>query len=193
MVALDGLVLVFSSIARATSEMIAWVADRLLAPALVSVLFAGTTTLVIEWYRGRRDAVSRLTDTLRADLLATQELTLEYWSRRRAAGDAIVEAKIVAAQKEISFSLRLVHSVIDVVEIVDIDDYLGNLFDLLTGGDFQSSRRKPDPTRVLRISSELSKLRHDIVSARMKRIGPISLGRRRSRRSHSAREANGLG
>jgi hypothetical protein len=152
---------------------LAWAADRLLAPALVAVLFAGTTTLLLEWYRGRRDAVSRLVDGLRGDLTAVQDLAIEYWSRKRLPDDPIIEARLIAAQTEIGFNLRLVHETIRIVDLVDVDDKIADVFDLLTGGSFQTRRRVADPVRVQRISAALAQLRHNIIRTRISRLGPI--------------------
>jgi hypothetical protein len=138
------------------------------------VLFAGTTTIIIERYRGRRDAVSKMADGLRDDLRSLQELAIGYWSRSSNADDGAVEARIVAQQSDVLQTLRLVHEAITLEPARgSFDEAIYELLDALTGGDFQTTGRTADLQRMARVHRTIGEFRSAISRARLRQLSVV--------------------
>jgi hypothetical protein len=148
--------------------MFPWIADKLLGPAVVAVVFTGLTNLVIERLKAKRDQSTKLCDALRTDASILQQLSSEYWGRDATASDKIVEAKIMALQTEFIAGVKLLQTECDLT--IASDDTLASIADALTGGEFRSKGRKADDERLNASFTLLSKLRTNILEERSHRI-----------------------
>ncbi|WAC61359.1 hypothetical protein [Brevundimonas sp. SL130] len=145
-----------------------WFTDKLLAPALVAVLFSGLTNIVIERLKAKRDQATKLCDALRADLAVLQQLAADYWSRKLKVGDAVIEAKILSLQSEVIATSGLLRDEFD-LPVAD-DALFADLADALTGGDFGTTARAADTARLKASAALLSELRTRITKERWKRM-----------------------
>lgn len=145
-----------------------WFTDKLLAPALVAVLFSGLTNVVIERLKAKRDQATKLCDGLRTDVAVLQQLAVDYWSRKNKAGDAVIEAKVLAFQSEIIATAGLLKEEFDLAIADDV--LFANMADALTGGDFGAVVRLPDLLRLKAASALLSDLRTRITNERWRRM-----------------------
>lgn len=145
-----------------------WVTDKLLAPALVAVVFAGLTNLWMERRKAERDLVTKICDALKADVSTLALLAGDYWSRKRKAKDTLVEAQIVALQDEVLNVRSLLSSDFN-VDLGD-DEFFGDLIDAVTGGGFNGSARDPDPERLRAAATLLGQLKGRIVQERWRRL-----------------------
>ena len=145
-----------------------WFTDKLLAPALVAVLFSGLTNIVIERLKAKRDQATKLCDGLRADLGVLHQLAADYWSRKTKAGDAVIEAKILSLQDEVIATAALLN---DEFALTVADDRLfADLADALTGGEFGTAARTPDPARLKASAAVLTALRTRVTAERWRRM-----------------------
>lgn len=145
-----------------------WVTEKLLAPAVVAVVFSGLTNIVIERLKAKRDQATKLCDGLRTDLAELQKLSGDYWSRKGKAGDALIEAKVLALQSEVLATVGLLADEFG-LEISD-DGTLASMADALTGGDFESATRAVDADRLKASSALLSAVRTRVTTERWKRM-----------------------
>ena len=145
-----------------------WTSEKLLAPALVAVVFSGFTNLVMERLKAKRDQATKLCDTLRVDVTVLQQLAGDYWGRAGKADDAIVEAKMLALQTEIIGTVTLLRS--DFGLDLGDDLSLALLADQVTGGAFGTTKRKADPDRLKGAFSRLGDLRLRITQERWRRM-----------------------
>ncbi|WP_329640659.1 hypothetical protein [Phenylobacterium sp.] len=143
--------------------------DKLLAPAVVAVVFTGFTNLYLERRKAGRDLATKIADSLRDDLRSLQISGVEYWSRARKQGDEAIEARLLASQEDVLETLTLLDGEFQ-LGICDRDDLRPELLDSLTGGDFQSAERKADPSRVIRLSKTAGELRSRIIRNRTVRL-----------------------
>lgn len=150
--------------------VLTWVGDKLLAPAIIGVMFSLITALILERYRGRRDAVTKLGEALRDDLRSAQQLAVEYWARASKKDDAVVEARMVAIQTDLLASLRLFQTFLGCPLCSGITDLEQELLDALTGGAFQTRPRPADPSRILRVAKVSARLREEVSTARIRNI-----------------------
>lgn len=149
-------------------ELLHWIGDKLLAPALVAVVFSGLTNLVIERLKAKRDQATKLCDTLRVDVTMLQQMAGEYWGRAGKTDDAIIEAKMLALQTEIIGTVTLLRS--DFRLDLGDDLALALLADQVTGGAFGTWKRKADPDRLKGAFSRLGDLRLRITQERWRRM-----------------------
>lgn len=154
-----------------------WLAHDVVAPAIVAVGFAGTTTFLIETFNAVRDEVTTLANEVRGDLRSIQILAVEYWARPRAAGDEALEARLIAAQNDLGHSLRLLDGLLLLKG--SADSWLVDIFDALTGGDFQGQQRQAEPARIQQIVRLTSSLRSEIGRARLMSMSVLRLGARK--------------
>lgn len=145
-----------------------WFTDKLLAPALVAVMFSGITNVVIERLKAKRDQATKLCDSLRTDFGVLQQLAGDYWSRKGKVGDVLIEARVLALQSEVIATAALLHEEFG-LSVAD-DAKFADLADALTGGDFGSASRTPDPDRLKASSVLLSDLRTRITNERWRRM-----------------------
>jgi len=146
----------------------AWITDKLLAPAIVAVVFSTATNILLEHRKSKRDLDSKICDELRDDLRTLQQVAFAYWERRSRRDDAVVEAKIVGLQTEIFESLAVLAMEAG-LKVVSIEDQ-AQVADLLTGGLFGSKRRSADPDRARTISAKLGEVRTSVAKARWGRL-----------------------
>lgn len=142
-----------------------WVSEKLLAPAMVAVVFTGLTNIYLEGRKATRDLTTKITDTLRDDLRALQTLAVDYWSRKRKSGDDAIEARIVALQDEVLQSVSLLADEFG-LDVCSEDDPRPDLLDSLSGGEFGSASRDADAARLVRASKSLSDLRARLIRLR---------------------------
>lgn len=161
----DGLVALGGWIAN---PFAGWFTDKLLAPAVVAVVFSGLTNVVIERLKAKRDQATKLCDGLRADVSELQKLAGDYWSRKGKAGDALIEARILSLQSEVLATAGLLAEEFG-LSIAD-DALLAAVADALTGGDFGSATRAPDNDRLKSSSALLSDLRTRVTKERWRRM-----------------------
>ena len=148
--------------------LITWITDKLLAPALVAVIFSGLTNIVIERLKAKRDQATKLCDGLRADIGVLQQLAGDYWSRKGKLGDALIEAKVLSLQSEVIATSVLLRDEFDLCFANDA--LFADLADALTGGQFGSANRFPDNDRVKASSALLGELRTRITKERWHRM-----------------------
>jgi hypothetical protein len=132
---------------------------------MVAVVFTGLTNIYLEGRKATRELTTKITDTLRDDLRALQILTVDYWSRKRKAGDDALEARILALQDEVLQSVSLLSEEFG-LDVCGEDDPRPDLLDSLTGGDFGSASRNADAVRVVRASKLLSDMRARLIRLR---------------------------
>jgi hypothetical protein len=159
--------------AGAASGLLPYLFDKLVAPALVALVFGGSAAYVLELYRGRREAATKVADTLREYLDDAQELIGEYWSRPYILGDEVIEAKIIGLQSNITVTLALLDSMLKEKFSRNLTSTSINLIDALTGGDFQSKGRGSDPARISICANFTAKLKVDISRARYRSMSKI--------------------
>lgn len=145
-----------------------WISDKLLAPAIVAVVFSTATSILLEHRKSRRDLDSKICDELRDDLRTLQQVAVAYWERKSRKGDAVVEARIVGLQTEILESLSLLASEAG-LNVISAEDQ-AHVADLLTGGQFGSQRRPAAPDRARLISTQLGEIRTSVAKARWSRL-----------------------
>lgn len=161
----DRLVLAGAPVAH---PIIHWVTDKLLAPAMVAVVFSGLTNIVIERFKAKRDQATKLCDGLRADVSELQKLVGDYWSRESKPGDALVEARILSLQSEVLETASLLAEEFELA--IAGDAFLASMADALTGGEFGAATRVADNDRLKASSSLLSDLRGRITRERWRRM-----------------------
>jgi hypothetical protein len=147
-----------------------WLADKIIAPAIVAIVFGASATYFLELYRGRREGATKLADALREDLKRAQDLASEYWSSDRNDKDIILEEKVIAIQSEITKGISLLNNSIREPVTNDISHATAGLLDALTGGQFQTIDRKADPSRIRACAQLTSDLRYKIARARLRSL-----------------------
>lgn len=157
----------------APTGILSYLFDKLIAPALVALVFGGSAAYVLELYRGRREAATKIADALRDDLAAAQALVNEYWSRPYTQGDELTEAKLIGLQSDISVTLALLDGMLKEKVSRNMALTVASLFDALTGGDFQSKSRAADLSRISTCASFTAKLKADISRARYRSMSKI--------------------
>lgn len=145
-----------------------WIADKLLAPALVAVVFSGLTNFYIDRVKADREQTTKLTDGLRSDLAVLQQLASEYWGGGFKKSDILVEAKILALQTDVIDTISLLSDTYS-IDIAD-EEGLADLIDVVTGGDFGSGTRKADPERSGKCLKLISSMRSRIQAERLRRL-----------------------
>ncbi|MFT4254019.1 MAG: hypothetical protein QM608_16235 [Caulobacter sp.] len=169
--------------AATTLAIWTWISDKLLAPAIVAVIFTALYNIYMERFKAHRDAGTKVADGLREDIRALQPLVTDYWSRNRRAGDPAVESKIIAAQADLLATVTLLRESFEIHIFAKHGD-LTDLLDLLTGGDFAVSGRQADLDRAVRASNALVQLRASVTKSRLATLktglGLITLPRRRN-------------
>ncbi|GEM_PF-2267167 len=158
-----------------------WISDKLLAPAIVAVIFTALYNIYMEQFKAHRDAGTKVADGLREDIRTLQPLVTDYWSRNRRAGDPALESKIIAAQADLLATVVLLRESFDIY-VFSTEGDLANLLDLLTGGEFGVSGRQADADRAVRVSKALVELRASVTKSRLATLkgglGLITLLRR---------------
>ena len=150
-----------------------WFGDifkSLVAPAVVAVMFTGLTSYCLERLKGRREAITNLTTTLRDDLRRLQELGADYWSRGAHPDDATREAFIMSLLAAISTGLRSLHAETKIIVANDLGAWLIQLQDHLTGGGFQTSTRTADFARIQIAAGYIAKMQYGIFNARLRKL-----------------------
>lgn len=142
-----------------------WASDKLLAPAIVAVVFSGTTAFLMERWKTQRDQLSKLCDGLRKDLQVLQQLAGEYWGKKGV--DPLAEARILSLQNEVLQTLAVLAAEFSMT--VGTEDDTLEFIDALTGGDFKTRGRRADPDRVQRSAVAISALRLSLVRERTRR------------------------
>lgn len=150
-------------------QFFGWISDKLLAPAVVAVMFTGLTNHILERRKATRDLVTKMADTLRDDLRNLQQSAVDYWGRDYKKGDVLVEARITAVQSDVLRSLAALHD-FGVVVCTPESDLTPEFLDSLTGGEFGSLSRKADPTRLLRLTQVIGDLRDRVLRRRAERL-----------------------
>ena len=111
-----------------------------------------------------------MTDAFREDLKAAQDAAIEYWSRARKDDDETVEAGLVAMQQDLMQSYRLVYRALELEPDAVRLETLHTVIDALTGGTFKDANRPADHERVQRLLQAATKLRGQIVEARLQKL-----------------------
>lgn len=142
-----------------------WTADKLLAPAIVAVVFSGLTAFLMERWKTQRDQLTKVCDALRMDLQVLQQLAGEYWGRKGI--DPWAEARILSLQNEILQTLAVLRDEFSMP--VGTDDDSVEFIDAVSGGDFKARGRRADPDRVQRSAVAISTLRLALVRERTRR------------------------
>lgn len=142
-----------------------WAADKLLAPAIVAVVFSGTTAFLMERWKTQRDQLSKLCDALRMDLQVLQQLAGEYWGKKGV--DPLAEARILSLQNEVLQTLAVLKEEFSMT--VGTEDDTVEFMDAVTGGDFKTRGRRADPSRVQKSAVAISTLRLSLVRERTRR------------------------
>jgi hypothetical protein len=145
-----------------------WFSDKLLAPAVVAVVFTGLTNFAIDRFKADREVSTKICDEVRGDLRELQRLSTEYWSRARAADDKSVEAKILSMQADVLSNSEVLRTM--GIEIFPSVTASIDFLDVLTGGKFGQSRRAADLDRMRKIVELISQVRAAAVTARLRRL-----------------------
>jgi hypothetical protein len=150
------------------APIVAWLIDKLAGPVVVAVVFTSLTNLWLERYKAERDFATKVADGLRDDLRTLRPMAQDYWSRSRAAGDDVVEAKITSSQTDILVALGFLKDELGMVVCESDDPLIVELLDSLTGGKFGNKKgRAADPQRVLRSGAAITALWDRIGRARV--------------------------
>jgi hypothetical protein len=142
-----------------------WSSDKLIAPAIVAVVFSGLTAFLMERWKTQRDQLTKVCDALRMDLQVLQQLAGEYWGKKGA--DPLAEARILSLQNEILQTLAVLREEFSMTVGTDEDSV--EFIDAVTGGDFKTRGRLADPERVQRSAVAISTLRLGLVRERTRR------------------------
>ena len=142
----------------------------LVAPAVVAVFFTGITNYFLELLKGKREAISALSFGLRVELATLQDLTAEYWSADKSPSDAANAAKIMASLEAISTGLKAFQAGRKVLLDHDLDLWIVSLRDDITGGDFQTNKRKANFSRIQSSAARINRMRYKIFEERLKRM-----------------------
>jgi hypothetical protein len=154
-----------------------WIADKLLAPALVAVVFSWITTLVLESHRARRDVLTKQVESVRSDLLALWALAAAYWSRDAEEQDGLVEQQILLVEQDLRFTAMDVASKLRTISDQEMADLLADVSGAITSGNFGDPARKKSPAQVSRLRRAIVALRLAIMQARAASLGrTFSLG-----------------
>ena len=121
----------------------------------------GVVTFFASRETTRKDRKTQLKDSLVNIVVDIQKLGSQYW---RSSGASIPDETLIKSRFD-EFSTRLrdygdQHS--SEKKIKDIADHHKMLWDLITGGDFETSYHQADAERVAEISSHVETLNHMI-------------------------------
>lgn len=136
-----------------------WLADKVLGPAIVAVIFSVHLARQNEKRKNQRDQQISLAIALRNDIDALQKLSRDYWSK--GGQDSVLETHIMSLVADISeaFVVLNQHYSID----IDANTKIANILDVVSGGDFQGKRRKSDVMRVSESARHLRDLKYELI------------------------------
>lgn len=147
--------------------LFAWAADRLLAPAIVAVVFSWLLLLRVEGHRARRDALTAQALTARSDVLALWNLCVDYWGNEPdAARDPILVEKILLAEQDLRFSASEVATQLgDELNQQTMADLVADITDAATSAPFGEDRAIDFP-RLARLRMAVVVFRDRLLAAR---------------------------
>lgn len=149
----------------------AWVANHLLAPAIVAVTFSWLLLLRVEGHRSRRDALTSQVQTVRQDLIALWELCAEYWSREPDAKDALIVERILLAEQDLRFSASEVAGQLGKeLDQQTMAAFVADVTDAATSAPFGEDDRGVDLGRLSRLRIAVVVMRDSLLAARNRRL-----------------------
>ena len=118
----------------------------------------------------RNTNIANLSKELNVLIKQLEDESVNYWVKDY---DDKFHHEISAAEVLIKSKIRVINSIIDTFtnglsgedykyQIKRLKDFRCELFDLVTGGDFESKRRKASKTKANKISSDFSNIRATI-------------------------------
>jgi hypothetical protein len=128
--------------------------ENLLGNATFSAIVGGLAGGVTSWIisirseaSGRRYAKYNAVELVVDDL---QCVSKKYW--KKAGSDAVLETEIKASLERLDLKIQSLLRLLNrsSIEVV-VNGYMDELTDEITGGDFESSNRRKDSVRVMRV------------------------------------------
>lgn len=155
------------------STLLTWLADRVLAPLVIALIFSWIVAMIIERHRARREFLTKEVDAVRSALSEIWAQGSSYWGHDSVENQFAVEERILFLEQEIRSG------------VTDLGEYFGQEFrkeavslcaDLSTaisGGAFGSPDRKPDEARLKAVRLAAVNLRSALHTARRRNLKQV--------------------
>ena len=143
-----------------------------LASFLTPALVAGVVTLLVnnknEKLRARRDFITKAYDPARDDIKRAVDAALAYYPLIAAERTKLLEAKVLAAERDVRHSLTALLSLNDKDSLLycQTESFFDDFIAALTSGSFQSANAEADLGTSLRIADAGAHLRASLLEFR---------------------------
>jgi hypothetical protein len=148
-----------------------WFVHDLLPGLIIAVAASILAPFMLDRYQASRDHLTDLLSTIRERLHRLQEVATDYWLSSGTRSDRVrVEAELQYLTSDITMLFAVV-----LPELMGSTEQKGvallaNMNDAVTGGDFGSPRRQPDPTRASRCSAAVLAILRTIATRRREQM-----------------------
>lgn len=154
-----------------------WIADKLLAPAIVAVIFSWATSFLLESHRARRDLLTKQVEGVRSDLEVYWKISSEYWCSPVTSDDAVSVEQILMKEADLRFSAMDISYRLRTLPPDKMRLLLADLGDASTGGAFGEPDRAADLQRVSRLRLAVVVFRDALLTARNESLkSPFRIG-----------------